>query len=260
MREKIACRKGEQSTEYRKGVVNVTYIDRLNCFYRHLVYDNLPPHAQLTYLHLLNVANQLGWQEKFCITDRRLETLTGLSSKAIADAKRILKDRFVTINTNKKKPRQGSCYSLLNLLHSMESKTESKTESKRESKTESKIGGKPDSLPSISISKIKEEERDTDGAGVRVNGDIFKAWGEGFNWNSDYALKALQEQYGVDAVVKAINAAKNSLKGRQLTIPYLSAVLRRMAEEGENYGRENRTETKRLQRNYDAAFGFDDED
>lgn len=213
----------------------MTYIDRLNCFYRHLVYNDLPPHAQLTYLHLLNVANQTGWQEKFCITDRRLETLTGLSSKAIADAKRILKDRFVTINTNKHKPRQGSCYTLLNLLHSMESKTESKTESKAESKAESKIRSKPDSLPSISISKIKEGEGDTDGAGL--SSAIARAWGDGLDWNSAYDLKAQEERYGVDAVVKAINASKNSLGGRKLTVPYVVGTLRRMKEEGENIGR-----------------------
>ena len=253
MREKIACRKGEQSTEYRKGVVNVTYIDRLNQFYRHLVYNDLPPHAQLTYLHLLNVANQLGWQEKFCITDRRLETLTGLSSKAIADAKRILKDRFVTINTNKKKPRQGSCYSLLNLLHSIESKTESKKESKREGKTESKIGGKPDSLPSISISKIKEEERDTDGAGVcdALNTAIKTAWGDGLDWNNSYDLGALQEQYGVDAVVKAINAAKNSLKGRPLTVPYLRGTLERMNQERSDENVQKNRKSNAVERNDD---------
>lgn len=257
----------------------MTYIDRLNSFFRHLVYNDLPPHAQLIYLHLLNVANQLQWQEKFCITDRRLETLTGLSSKAISDAKRILKGRFVTINTNKKNPRQGSCYSLLNFLHSMESKNESKTESKTEGKTESKNGGKPSTSPSISLSKIKEEEEETDGARARVCGagatfgklsaEIIAAWGDGLNWNDAYDLRALEERHKPDAVVKAINAAKNSLNGEPLTINYLRGTLRRMKERAEKGDvsnvRDNRNDQSERppsqhRRNYDRAFGFDDED
>lgn len=255
----------------------MTYYDRLNQFFRHLVYNNLPPHAQLVYLHLLNHNNQLGWQERFCITDRRLELLTGLSSKAITDAKRILKDRFVTINTNKKKPRQGSAYTLINFLHSMESKTESKKESKTEGKTESKIGGKLDSLPSISVSKIKEREGDTNGAGARVcvsaeptfgnlNAEIMAAWGDGLDWNNAYDLKALEVRYGSIAVVKAINAAKNSLNGEPLTIPYLRGTLRRMQERSDSNVRNNRDDgagrstSSRPQTNYNAAFGFDDED
>lgn len=233
----------------------MTYIDRLNSFFRHLVYNDLPPHAQLLYLHLLNVANQLQWQEKFCITDRRLETLTGLSSKAISDAKRILKGRFVTINTNKKNPRQGSCYS----LHSIESK--------------------PSTSPSISLSKIKEEEEETDGARARVCGagatfgklsaEIIAAWGDGLNWNDAYDLRALEERQGVDAVVKAINAAKNSLNGEPLTINYLRGTLRRMKERAEKGDvsnvRDNRNDQSERppsqhRRNYDRAFGFDDED
>ena len=255
MYEKNRLFNDEQPTEYCKGVVNVTYIDRLNHFYRYIVYNNIPPHAQLFYLHLLNVANQTGWQEKFCITDRRLEILTGLSSKAIADAKRILKDRFVTIKTNKNKPRQGTCYSLLNFLHSMESKTESKTESKREVKSESKIESKLDSLPSITISKIKEGEENTDGAGARVcvgaeqglgklSEAIKAAWGDGLDFSNAYDVRALEVTYGTDAVVKAINAAKNSLRGNPLTIAYVEGTLRNMKERSERDVQNNRNERR----------------
>lgn len=234
----------------------MTYIDRLNSFFRYTVYNDLPPHAQLVYLHLLNIANQLQWQEKFYITDRRLETLTGLSSKAISDAKRILKGRFVTINTDKKNPRRGSCYSLLNSLHSIESKNESKNEGK----TESKNGGKPSTSPSISLSKIKEEEGDTDGARARVCGaeptfgklsaKIIAAWGGEPNWNDAYDLRALEERHGADAVVKAINAAKISLKGEPLTINYLRGTLRNMKERGEL---NNETSTQTQQNNRHTA-------
>ena len=126
----------------------MTYIDRLNSFYRYVVYNEVPPHAQLVYLHLLNVNNQLEWQEKFCITDRRLETLTGLSKNAVTDAKRILKDRFVEISTDKKKPRQGSCYRLLEILPCMKGKNEGKTEGKTQ--------GKLSNIPLLSITKNKE--------------------------------------------------------------------------------------------------------
>lgn len=233
----------------------MTYIDRLNHFYRYIVYNNIPPHAQLVYLHLLNVANQTGWQEKFCITDRRLEILTGLSSKAIADAKRILKDRFVTIKTNKNKPRQGTCYTLLNFLHSMESKTESKTESKKEVKNESKTKSKLDRLPSISISKIKEGEENRDGAGARgcvsagqglgkLSETIKAAWGDGLDFNNGYGLRALEETHGTDAVVKAINAAKSSLRGNPLTIAYVEGTLRNMKERSDNNVQNNRNERR----------------
>lgn len=260
----------------------MTYIDRLNCFYRHIVYNDLPPHAQLTYLHLLNVANQLGWQEKFCITDRRLETLTGLSSKAIADAKRILKDRFVTINTNKKKPRQGSCYSLLNLLHSIESKTESKTESKRESKTESKIRSKPDSLPSISMPKIKEREEDGDTAGATadagarettLNTEIVNLWrgdiGELGGWVYQ-KLFDLQQRFGVEKLKYAITEGIE-IHGATLGVRYVQRVLEnpqerpqkskgaRKIEKSDNVERTER-KSSGLQRDYDRAFGFDEDD
>lgn len=81
----------------------MTYTDRLDNFHRYLFYHDVPPHAQLLYFHLLNLNNQLGWQENFCITDRRLEYSTGLSEKLIADAKRILSNiGFVRTKTEKK--------------------------------------------------------------------------------------------------------------------------------------------------------------
>lgn len=222
----------------------MTYYDRLNQFFRHIVYNEIPPHAQLVYLHLLNHNNQLGWQEKFCITDRRLELLTGLSKQAVTDAKRILKDRFVTINTDKKKPRKGSAYSFINFLPCIWDKTQGKSEGKNEGKSQGKTQGKPDNLPSISMSKIKEGEKDTDGAGAcvcvsaepnfgKLSAEIKAAWGDGLDWNNAYDLRALEERYGSDAVVKAINAAKISLNGEPLTMPYLRGTLRRIQERSE---------------------------
>lgn len=238
----------------------MTYYDRLNQFFRHIVYNEIPPHAQLVYLHLLNHNNQLGWQEKFCITDRRLELLTGLSKQSVTDAKRILKDRFVTISTDKKKPRKGSCYTFINFLPYIQGKVEGKTQGKNEGKSQGKMQGKPSISPSISLSKIKEEEGDTDGARARVCGaeptfgklsaKIIAAWDGEPNWNDAYDLRALEERHGADAVVKAINAAKISLKGEPLTINYLRGTLRNMKERGEL---NNETSTQTQQNNRHTA-------
>ena len=143
----------------------MTYIDRLNYIFRYFVYNNIPPHAQLTCLHLLNVNNQLQWLEEFCITNNRLELLTGLSSKAINDAKRILKESGLwEITTDKNKRRQGSRYKfLLSIESKNDSKNESKTGSKNDSKNDSKNESKNNVISLNNIKKDKDKEREGGG-------------------------------------------------------------------------------------------------
>ena len=94
------------------------------------------------------MVNQTGWQKKFCITDRRLEILTGLSSKAIADAKRILKDRFVTIKTNMlnssatARERVGSAY-VNGTLRNMKERSDSNVQNNRNEQRSSSTNLQP---------------------------------------------------------------------------------------------------------------------
>lgn len=211
----------------------MTYIDRLNAFHRQIVCNNLPPHAQLLYFHLLNINNQLGWQETFCITDRRLEYSTGLSAKSITDAKRVLANSgFIRIKTNKKKPRTGTIYTLTEIfLHSMEYKNGCKNGCK----TEGKNGGKPSNVISFNnvINKKKEREEEEDARAreapaAAISPEVLNAWRGIVGEPNFYERKTLSEwtsEFGAEKIVAALYKAAESNKEPRISIAFVRAIL-----------------------------------
>ena len=92
--------------------MNISYIDRLNRFFRYVHYNTLTPAAQLVYLHLLNADNQMDWAEEFNYPLNRLAVDTGLTKPTILAARNLLRDRgLIDFATDPRQPHIGTIYS-----------------------------------------------------------------------------------------------------------------------------------------------------
>ncbi len=70
----------------------MTYYDKLNYFFSFNKSNKLSPATQLIYLHILHTWNCLRCVNSFYLSDSELASSTHLGSKAITDAKRVLKN------------------------------------------------------------------------------------------------------------------------------------------------------------------------
>lgn len=91
-----------------------SYYDNLNAFHKVNELEPLPASAQLVMLHLLHKNNCFGNVGQFQMTDTELQRITRLSKVTITESKRLLKNRgFIDFKTDKKNPRKGTYYNII---------------------------------------------------------------------------------------------------------------------------------------------------
>ena len=101
-------------TQERRTQEMTTYYDALNDFYKLNEQEPLAPAAQLVYLHLLHRNNRLGNRGLVQVSDRALETMTGLAKQSVTRAKQSLKNRgLIDFKTDKTNPRPSPSISSL---------------------------------------------------------------------------------------------------------------------------------------------------
>ena len=82
-----------------------SYYDSLNDFFELNEREHLASSAQLVYLHLLHLNDRSGNGGVVQVSDRQLETMTGLAKQSVTRAKQILKNRgLIDFKTQKGKP------------------------------------------------------------------------------------------------------------------------------------------------------------
>lgn len=171
-----------------------TYYDRLNAFFKENARAALASEDQLVMLHLLHCNNQTGNTGSFYLTDRQLINRTNLTKSQITAAKRRLKNlNLIDFKTNPKAPRAGTQYT----------------------------------LPPLKKLDVKTK---TDGDYLSENSAQVKhAWrtcaGENLTGAKAFAMIQLENVYGTQAVVDAINRADLSNTAPRLTINYVKAIL-----------------------------------
>ena len=233
--------------------LNIKYIDQINAFHGWLLTNPIPASARIVWFSLIHFCNKTGWKAEFNLAMSALETDTGLSRRTIERARSILQEAGL-IHLKARAGNQSPIYKIIPFVRQYDA--QSVAQSVAQSDAQNMADGHDDAqsdAQSVAQSDHIPRHKDIKTKDNRVYDDVgYKEVLKAYRKNiypmpgemDLEKLKAMIEDFGSDAVIKAIDRAVTRNKR---SLAYIHGILKSWQADG--YDDENTARPQSMPRN-----------
>jgi len=251
--------------------LNIKYIDQINAFHGWLLTNPIPASARIVWFSLIHFCNKTGWKAEFNLAMSALETDTGLSRRTIERARSILQEAGL-IHLKARAGNQSPIYKIIPFVRQYDAQSVAQSvaqsdaqnmadghddaQSVAQSDAQNMADGHDDAqsdAQSVAQSDHIPRHKDIKTKDNRVYDDVgYKEVLKAYRKNiypmpgemDLEKLKAMIEDFGSDAVIKAIDRAVTRNKR---SLAYIHGILKSWQADG--YDDENTARPQSMPRN-----------
>ena len=247
--------------------LNIKYIDQINAFHGWLLTNPIPASARIVWFSLIHFCNKTGWKAEFNLAMSALETDTGLSRRTIERARSILQEAGL-IHLKARAGNQSPIYKIIPFVRQYDAQSVAQSDAQNmadghddaqsvaQSDAQNMADGHDDAqsdAQSVAQSDHIPRHKDIKTKDNRVYDDVgYKEVLKAYRKNiypmpgemDLEKLKAMIEDFGSDAVIKAIDRAVTRNKR---SLAYIHGILKSWQADG--YDDENTARPQSMPRN-----------